>query len=411
MLKALIEGTASPTEMAALAKGKLRRKRDDLIMALEGGVEPHHRFLLTMQLHRLKVESGVPIWWRSLSSLWHSESGPPTRYHRRMCVELIVDRGLSMVSDQQSLKAMARDRAQRPRIRAVQKGDIDTICRLLHYGFASEGGDSARLLPDVWRRLFSYGWLADKPDLGLLLEDDDQVVGFLGKVYSLRHVAGRSGLICGLSSFYVLPKYRGWGLGLLTAAVQDQNVTYTSHTPNRLSRRMLQVLNFVQLEEYKVFLPPFANADTLLKSRPQISVEPGTVRQSLDAGQRRIFDDHSKYDCLQMLIREGPNLAHLVVKRRAFGFGRFRRFIPEKARLPYSEVLYCSKPPLLARHLERVKLTILRQQRTVGIVVDPRLLPAKTHGLALRKPQLYRSSTFEASDIDKLYSEHILLPI
>src|SRR6516165_4179733 len=67
MLKALIEGTASPTEMAALAKGKLRRKRDDLIMALEGGVEPHHRFLLTMQLHRLKVESGVPIWWRSLS--------------------------------------------------------------------------------------------------------------------------------------------------------------------------------------------------------------------------------------------------------------------------------------------------------------------------------------------------------
>jgi len=55
MLRALIEGTASPIEMAALAKGKLRRKRDDLILALEGRVEPHHRFLLTMQLHRLEV--------------------------------------------------------------------------------------------------------------------------------------------------------------------------------------------------------------------------------------------------------------------------------------------------------------------------------------------------------------------
>ena len=39
--------------MAALAKGKLRRKHDDLVLALEGWVEDHHRFLLSMQLRRL----------------------------------------------------------------------------------------------------------------------------------------------------------------------------------------------------------------------------------------------------------------------------------------------------------------------------------------------------------------------
>jgi acetoacetyl-CoA synthetase len=316
-----------------------------------------------------------------------------------------------MGSDQKALKAAAGDCTPRPRIRAVQEADIDRICRLLYDGFVSEAGGSARLVPDVWKRLFSYGWLADKPDLGLVLEVDDQIVGFLGKVYSLRHIAGKSGLICGLSSFYVLPKYRGRGLGLLTAAVQDQNVTYTSHTPNRLSRRMLQVLNFVQLDECKVILPPFVNADTLLKSRPQISLNPGVVRQSLDAWQCRIFDDHSQYDCLQMSVRDGPNLAHIVVKRRAYWFGPLRRFIPENAWLPYSEVMHCSAPKLLARHLERVKLKILWQQKTVAIVVDPRLLPAKVHGISLRVPQLYRSSTFEARDIDKLYSELILLPI
>jgi len=53
MLKALILGTASSEEMAALAKGRLRRKHADLILALDGRIEDYHRFLLTLQLRRL----------------------------------------------------------------------------------------------------------------------------------------------------------------------------------------------------------------------------------------------------------------------------------------------------------------------------------------------------------------------
>ena len=55
MLRALIEGEASPEAMADLARGQLRRKRADLILALEGRVEEHHRFLLAMQLRRLEA--------------------------------------------------------------------------------------------------------------------------------------------------------------------------------------------------------------------------------------------------------------------------------------------------------------------------------------------------------------------
>jgi len=53
LLKALIEGMASAEEMAALAKGQLRRKHAELVLALDGRMEEHHRFLLTMQLRRL----------------------------------------------------------------------------------------------------------------------------------------------------------------------------------------------------------------------------------------------------------------------------------------------------------------------------------------------------------------------
>jgi len=55
MLQALIEGRANPQEMAVLAKGKLRNKIPELELALEGHIEEHHRFLLDLQLQRLRA--------------------------------------------------------------------------------------------------------------------------------------------------------------------------------------------------------------------------------------------------------------------------------------------------------------------------------------------------------------------
>ena len=62
MLRALIVGEASPEAMADLARGLLRRKRDDLILALDGRLEEHHRFLLAMQLRRLEaIEADIAV--------------------------------------------------------------------------------------------------------------------------------------------------------------------------------------------------------------------------------------------------------------------------------------------------------------------------------------------------------------
>jgi len=55
MLEALVEGKATPQEMAELAKGRLRQKIDELGPALEGKLKEHHRFLLRLQLDRLEA--------------------------------------------------------------------------------------------------------------------------------------------------------------------------------------------------------------------------------------------------------------------------------------------------------------------------------------------------------------------
>jgi len=54
MLEALAEGTATPAEMAELARGRLRGKIPQLEPALEGRMEEHHRYLLKLQLRRLR---------------------------------------------------------------------------------------------------------------------------------------------------------------------------------------------------------------------------------------------------------------------------------------------------------------------------------------------------------------------
>lgn len=54
MLRALLDGTSAPEQIAALAKGRLRKKSVELAAALNGRIEDHHRFLLSMQLERME---------------------------------------------------------------------------------------------------------------------------------------------------------------------------------------------------------------------------------------------------------------------------------------------------------------------------------------------------------------------
>ena len=62
IVRALIDNTTSPTEMADLARGRLRSKRDELTHALKGRLDDTHRFLLSMQLRRVEdIEQLIEI--------------------------------------------------------------------------------------------------------------------------------------------------------------------------------------------------------------------------------------------------------------------------------------------------------------------------------------------------------------
>lgn len=81
MLNAIIEGKADPIAMAGLARGSLRKKTNALALSLDGRVDDEHRFLLKIQLRRLK---NVDIDIAEMDARVAEKLRPYEQEHRRL---------------------------------------------------------------------------------------------------------------------------------------------------------------------------------------------------------------------------------------------------------------------------------------------------------------------------------------
>jgi acetoacetyl-CoA synthetase len=302
--------------------------------------------------------------------------------------------------------AMAAQQAGRlgPHLRAADPDDQEPVCRFLEQTFRQSGIKAA-----TWRRLFEHGWSDHGP--GFVLLDGNAIVGFLGTIAARRQVDGEVALVCNLSSWSVHPKYRGWGMALLAAALRDESLTCTAFTPDPTAWAALLAQRFTPLDSHRIVMPPLLHAETVFApNRPVISFDPAAVRERLTSQQQQIFDDHAPYDCLQLTVSDGSDHCFLVVKRRsARRLGGLGKVLP--VQIHYSDILHCSAPELLSRHLERIKLAILRRQRTVALVAEARLFRGRPRGAMLPVSTCYRSPLLAAGEVDRLYSEIVLLPI
>ena len=204
-------------------------------------------------------------------------------------------------------------------------------------------------------------------------------------------------------------------MALLAAVLRDESLTYTAFTPNPTSWAALLAQRFTPLDLHRIVMPPLLQAETLFApNRPVISFDPAAVRERLTAS-----NDRSSTITHRMIACNSPSAtahdhAYLVVKRRvhrlnARRLGGLAEVLPVP--IPYSDILHCSAPELLSRHLERVKLAILRRQRTAALVAEARLFPVRPRGVMLPLRTCYRSPLLAAGDLDRLYSEIVLLPV
>jgi transposase len=94
MLHALIDGETDLEKVADMAKGRLRKKLPQLREALDGYIEEHHRFILTMQLDRVeRMEADVG----QLDARIDEKLAPYHELHERLMQIPGVDRVVAAV--------------------------------------------------------------------------------------------------------------------------------------------------------------------------------------------------------------------------------------------------------------------------------------------------------------------------
>jgi hypothetical protein len=285
-----------------------------------------------------------------------------------------------------------------PKVRAATPADRNAIADYLAQHLQGAGG-AAR-----YRRFFEYGWIADadKPDLGMLVEDDGRVKGFIGAIYGRRVIRGREHKLCNLNCWRVDEDVRMHSLVMLKKLVDRREHDFVCVSPSDRVTEVLKFFKFQELDQGKILFAPGSGVP-LDPRRWRVKVYDAKhgIEDHLDDEQRRVFRDHAPYRLVQWVIERGDRRCFAVMGRRGRG-----------ARV-FADVLHVSDPALF---VETIGLLVPRLLVTLGtplVGLDRRyaapagVKPPRTIAYdKLRRP-LYLSKTLGPTDLDALYTEFV----
>jgi hypothetical protein len=277
-------------------------------------------------------------------------------------------------------------------IRPATHADLDAVVTFLAAELGGAGG-AAR-----YRHYLGYTWLADKPDLGMLIEDEGQVRGFVGAIYSARRHGSEVLQLCNLTSVAVAPDYRKHTLQLFGALFKRKELTFTCFSASPEVQKILGFFKFQHRPADKVIVAPISGLRGL-RSLRRVRVITGAdaLDAELDDVERAIARDHRGYRCGELLITDGNARCFVVAVRRGRDIRRF------------ADVLYASDPQMLLEHLPWIHAPLFRSLGTVLTGIDRRWIrhapPRPSVVYTNLRPVYARSQTLDVDQVDGLYSE------
>lgn len=326
-------------------------------------------------------------------------------------------------------------------VRPADERDIDAVIPFLHAGLGPHWP------PEAWRRLFEYPRVASQPNLGFVLESGDQIVGFLGAIYSERLMGGHLERFCNLSSWYILPQYRNLSLKLLMALLTQRGYTFTNLTPSERVVQVMKACGFRPLESHKLMYGPWLyralvekktkfppGRDWFYKARRVLEMLTETpllthfklmhrssparldhqglsflagvelVRPMLSKTDQQLLDDHPQ--CGHFLVQRGGTYSYIVTVKRKIGFGRW-----SLVDFVVSDILHLSSCEPALRHWQSLCQFIVGHEGSQAITADGRLFGAQCpKGLIVPYHSYFMSrSDVNPNQIDNLYTEIALL--
>ncbi len=252
-----------------------------------------------------------------------------------------------------------------------------------------------------WRdMLFDYAW-EGRAERGFALYAGDEIVGFLGTIFSSRRIDGRDVLLCNTSSWIVREPYRTASILLLKPVLALRDCTIVNLTPTKRSHDIFEKLGFKQLESERLLLPPvilpWARGASFITS-------PNEIAPLLDADERIICRDFSSVDGVRhLLLRRSGRQCYIVATRL------------QVRHVPFAELHYIGDHNFFWSNRALAHWALLRTMRVAGIALDRRFAGERNIRFAIRRStrRLYRPQFHDIvpSAIDNLYSELMTVKI
>ncbi|ACA20371.1 conserved hypothetical protein [Methylobacterium sp. 4-46] len=243
------------------------------------------------------------------------------------------------------------------RCRPIEEADLDAVVRLLGRGFPDRP-------PAYWRRGFAR--LAarrlpgDVPRYGLLLAHRDAVVGVLLTIYASVEDERGPSLRCNLSSWYVEPEFRGFGVMLDGRAMRDRAVTYLNISAAPETWSMHQARGFRRYAEGQMLVLP-----ALSRPAPGQRVRPFGPETAalLSRAERALARDHEALGCRCLVLAEGGSGRLAILVRRSLRVG-------PGLHLPGMQLIYGPAGAALGGWLGALGRALLRRHAMPLLLVD-----------------------------------------
>lgn len=275
-------------------------------------------------------------------------------------------------------------------VRKVRSEDFSKVYPLL------KTFNNSRLQEKDWQRLFQNHWNMDNAYYGYLLEENENVVGYLGAVFSERWINEEKHLLCNLTSWIVHENYRGHGGKLLKPLLEIPNCTIVNLTCNEITAKIFSKLRFTPYETKarKLFKLPqlkalFQSVDVIEESQEILSL--------LSDREKKLYEDHKAFNCKQIVLKSGENYCYLVITLRG----------------KKGKIHYVGDKEVFKRLIKASLFKLCQRMKINSLQVDERFLENVTIIGSVKKkllyPKFYRSDTLNSKHIDELYTELLLL--
>lgn len=248
---------------------------------------------------------------------------------------------------------------------------------------------------DQWKRLFTRHWDCEEDLCGYALMEGNEIVGFLGLIFSERLIDAKKQKFCNISIWMVRSEFRNKSLNLIYPLIKQNEYVLTNFTGSKDVYAIFKGLGFKDYASHVLIVPPLPYFNPLA---PKISLEwdRETIVKELKAEALKVFQDHSHFQCIHLLLRTESGNCYLILKKT------------KKKRLLFAQIHYISDGGVFGRFIGRDSFTICRKLKVAGLLIDDKFDKISI-GPCLRvrwpQPRTYKSDGIPREKIDSLYSE------